>query len=239
MQSYWDSVAAEYTSLYESPWYRLEDRHVAHELAQLSMRVRKRSFRVLDLGCGAGLGRRLLEQAAPGRTREYVGVDISARMLEQFSPEPGVTLHQGDALAYANGTPAMYDIVMSLFTTGSFLSDDAATTITAATHAVAPGGVLYMSFLGRFALHGFTRHGVRGRVVYRTRGTAYGGVPACRVSRSELRRAGRRCGLSTVGVSSLGPLVGVVERPALWRVNQRLARSVPLNHTLALTGQKP
>jgi SAM-dependent methyltransferase len=52
---------------------------------------------VLELGCGNGA---LYELMGFGRTRRYVGIDLSERMLEGFrQKQPGLELRHGDAVA--------------------------------------------------------------------------------------------------------------------------------------------
>lgn len=70
--------------------------------------------RVLDLGCGTGAVLQHLRQE--GFHGRYVGVDVSAGMLSQVPPGPGVELHQEDAGALLARLPdCAFDGVTALW----------------------------------------------------------------------------------------------------------------------------
>src|ERR1700685_1258753 len=82
-QEYWDEQAADYDSLYTSPWWRREDDRVKEWLLRLSL-PKDRVPVILDIGCGTGFLFRQL--VAANICCEYVGFDISAEMIKNFHP---------------------------------------------------------------------------------------------------------------------------------------------------------
>ena len=77
-KDYWDSISGEYDSLYGDTWSRLENSQVLGQL--MNIPALQTANRVLDVGCGTGLGYELCEQVI-NKPFEYVGIDISPEMV--------------------------------------------------------------------------------------------------------------------------------------------------------------
>ena len=115
---------------------------VPHRVADIVLaRHARRKFDLLDLGCGTGL----LGLCLGRLDGDLIGVDLSARMLDQAAPL-GLygELRHGDALAELRSTPAeRYDCIAAcdVFIYVGDLSD----LIPAAFRALRPGGMLIFS----------------------------------------------------------------------------------------------
>ncbi len=136
---------------------------VPHRVAEIVLARRpQRRLDLLDLGCGTGL----LGLCLGRLDGDLVGVDLSARMLDQAAPL-GIydTLHQGDALAELRDTPAQrYDCIAAcdVFIYVGDLSD----LIPAAFRALRPGGTLIFSCEEALADEGELRLRASGRYAH-------------------------------------------------------------------------
>jgi SAM-dependent methyltransferase len=235
--TYWNGMAQDYASLYSTTWYDCEEIDVANHLRAIG--PTPGPLDVLDLGCGAGLGRTILRRAFGSRIRSYTGVDISECMIERAElAHPGDRFYVADAVTFMNEHPGRFDLVTALFTTASYLHCNPEMAISAALESLRPGGRLYLSFLNRYSLAACHRHVFRVIIEYHTRGDSGSspGALARRTSSWELARLTRKLNLSEAQVTSLGPLVGLLQYPPLYRWNRRL-KSLPMGHTIALTGK--
>ena len=213
---FWDGLAAGYDGLYVDRWSQREDAWVREQL---------RGFHghVLDVGCGTGLGRELL----PAGVR-YTGVDVSAGMLRVARERhPGERFIQADAgaLPFAAGT---FDAVISLFGCLSYCPAP----LTAAKEVVRvakPGASALLMVFGRWSLGSLLRGTWSGHGTYATRRVG-GGTP-CRFFAPREAQA-LLPGARLAGLAALG---GVAQWPALWPLDQALARVAPgVCHNLAL-----
>lgn len=96
-----------------------------------------RQFDILDLGCGTGLCAPKVADYA----RSLIGVDLSAKMLEQARRLGGYDqLVKQEICAYMNTTSASFDIILAADTVIYF--GDLRAVLAAATNALRPGGYL-------------------------------------------------------------------------------------------------
>ncbi len=236
MSSYWDGVAQRYHALYDNEWSLFEDSVLKSDLQRLVGQTAGK--RILDVGCGMGLGYELLGGVASGA--DYVGVDISGAMLHELRERhPTVRTVQlsGDSLT-PFFTPGQFDAVISINVAASFpahtqqLIQDVFTVLV-------PGGSTYLSFLNRHSLRRIV-HGRRGaEEQYRTRGDDNNSdfAWAKTYARQELTSMCRTVGFDNIRCCYRSVLGGVWESPAAVTIERILDRFVPcLGHAIVVTG---
>lgn len=127
VRAYYDAVAPDYEDLYRDRLSLAENSFVARLVAGELDAVTR--CRVLDLGCGAGLGASMVDEYArcSGRSCEYVGIDISPRMIEiarsAWSQRPGFRFHEADMSDLTGFGDGEFDLVLSLFGSFSHVGD--------------------------------------------------------------------------------------------------------------------
>ncbi|MGH6837477.1 MAG: class I SAM-dependent methyltransferase [Methylocella sp.] len=233
---YWNALAGRYGSLYDSEWSRFEDASLKRDLERLLAHANGR--RVLDIGCGAGLGYELL--GGPKQMIEYVGFDISAGMLAQFhAKHPEAQLVQGSADDMLNYfEPSQFDLVISTNVAASFVADvrklaDAIRTL------LASKGLASLSFLNRVSLRRLYHLKTGPMEEYRTRGDTISeaSVLAATYTAKELWNICASAGFAEVRCHYRSVLGGVWESRASVRVENILFRVVPcLGHAVVVTG---
>lgn len=119
---------------------------------------------VLDLGCGTGTDLEWFAARYPGR--RYAGLDVSPRMVELASGRlaaRGVRIARGCAADLPQVFPGeRFDLVYSFF--GPLNTEPTlAPAVTALAGAVAPGGVLVLTFVNRAFVLDSAQHLLRGR----------------------------------------------------------------------------
>lgn len=220
-QQYWNEVADEYDHLYEGRWSRMEDAWVALRLSFIANLVRPT---VVDLGCGTGLGRRLVHQLNP--YAEYVGVDISTSMARvAAADDASVTVGSMDDLDFL--ADASTDVVLALFASLSFAFEPRKV-VSEISRILRPSGYAYLSVLSRGALSRLGSGGVR-HGWYRTRGDRRrdAGTAAHFFNIDDMRRLGHAAGLSIRSAEGINTLSGVCEIPYIWAAGQLMARILP------------
>lgn len=146
---YYDAVAQEYDDLYNDGISQAENGLVAARLKEICQ-----GKRVLDLGCGSGLGYELLLDGC-GSDFEYFGVDISSQMVRAARKRwPSVTnaqFHVMDAADLSYFGAEEFDCVISLFGSFSHVIDrDRA--VSELRRVLVPGGELFLMLYSRFSL---------------------------------------------------------------------------------------
>jgi SAM-dependent methyltransferase len=120
---------------------------------------------VLDLGCGTGTDLAWFQARYPGR--RYAGIDVSPRMVElaqsRLGPR-GVRIERACADDIPRVFPdEQFDLVYSFF--GPLNTEpDLNGAVCALERAVAPGGVLVLTFVNRVYLFDSAMHLARGRL---------------------------------------------------------------------------
>jgi SAM-dependent methyltransferase len=119
---------------------------------------------VLDLGCGPGTDLAWFAERYPGR--QYAGIDVSPRMVEVARTKlanRGVRVDRGCAADVPRVFPGeQFDLIYSFF--GPLNTEpDLECAVGALTQAVAPGGVLVLTFVGRTYVVDAALHLLRGR----------------------------------------------------------------------------
>jgi SAM-dependent methyltransferase len=182
-------------------------------------------IRALDLGCGSGLGRRLLS-SIPGVV--YTGVDISPGMVAKARTKFPDELFLNCAMTSSKLEPSSYELVMLLFTVFSFepCPEDLARRI---FDWLSPGGSVYVSALSRFSLRRIARLKFGQVEHYRTRGYSgqSQGAPAVCYTPSSLRDLFLEAGFTHRVHNPIGVASGLCEVARLFAASRYLARRVP------------
>jgi SAM-dependent methyltransferase len=235
---YWDEVAAGFDSLYTSRWSQLEDLRVVGYLRSLAL---KPNPVVLDLGCGTGLGLRLLGEAEV--SPHYHGIDISPKMLKAFSADrstaQSVTLTVADLDSYEWTSAAAPDLIMSVFSSMSFCDDRWAALERLARHQ-RPGDKMFLMALSRYSLARLLHLRIGRHGFCRTRSaTSRSCVRAYFDTPSSMRRNLEYMGYEVAVLDGDGPITGLMESRPLWRMNSSLGRALPgLSYTLIAVAEK-
>lgn len=254
--AYYDGLAATYDRLYDNVLSQGENAWVRGRLAKLV----HRGDRVLDLGCGTGLGLDLLA----GTGVHYVGLDISPAMIavarRKFGPAAGAKFGLADMARLQNHEANHFDDVISLF--GSFshvLTPEKA--VSGIAHVCRPGGRILIMAYSRRSLRNLVR-AARERSSaplaplqhYRVRNSSRDGqsAPAIAYTARELKALFSR--FENVKIAGLNAVFEIEPAKSLargrlgdpataakaLRIESGLLRLAPtLGHMLVLTATKP
>lgn len=149
-QGYWDSLAGTYDGLFADRYSAFEDGFLEREIHGLGTCD---GARVLELGCGTGLGYRMIRRWGDA---EYVGVDASARMLSlarRSHPEADLRIGRIEDLAADLGT---FDYVIAINAVCSYV-DDFDRLLLALSKITHPGTTVFLSFLNSRSLRRLIR----------------------------------------------------------------------------------
>lgn len=231
--SYWDRVAKEYDSLYKDQWSKLENQFISQELAKLSL---KDSHRVLDLGCGTGLGCRLCLDI--NKNIEYVGVDFSNEMIEIFKKNlPGITVVNTTMDNLEMFESGYFDLVISTFTAFSY-TNNIELTLKEVKRVLKPNGKIFISVLNRWSLRRLLRLKFGKSEYYNTRNlslkkSSFSWVLSVKEISNLLPRA-HFDNFSIRGYNAFGG-IKLFQIPILWPISLAISRkSAFLSHELLI-----
>jgi SAM-dependent methyltransferase len=243
-QEYWDEQAADYDSLYTSPWWRREDDRVKEWLLRLSL-PKDRVPVILDIGCGTGFLFRQL--VAANICCEYVGFDISAEMIKNFHPphREGVHLEEADVADYRWPRPYAPDLIASIYCPLSF-SAERWSAVRRLAAKQEPGGLLFLMVLNRYSLRRLLHFqlSAQGNFDPREQPNTLTSVRSSNVEvfydrPSQVRAAVGNAGYKILHLGGDGPLSGLLEDVRLWRVNALVGeRSPALSYSMLLIAEK-
>lgn len=224
-QEYWNKIAPNYDSLYESKWSIAENQQLAEQLQQLQNF--NNTCNVLDLGCGTGLGFEICSRIAPKGFR-YSGLDIASEMVavgrEKWS---NASFFIGDMSNLSMFMPESFDIVISLFTAFSY-SDKPIQVLKEIHRVVRQGGEVFVSYLSRYSLRRLCRLKFSNIEYYNTRyNDNIEKAPAFVYTQRELQSMIERAGFITKTTFGQGVFSGVFENTILWRTDYELAKYFP------------
>lgn len=232
---FWDFAASSYTHLYRDAWSAREDAEIAEWLRRL---VRPDDT-VVDLGCGQGLGFRLLQQSAAPVPVKYVGVDLSAGMLDlaAAAASDGLLL-QGD-IARVPLADSCADLVISVNSAVSYLADPTMV-FKEIKRLLAPDGRYLLMCLSRFSLSRLRRAQTASVGPYGTGSVEAGpltSAPARFLSQRELLALLQRSDLAVGTVFGQSPFRSRHFVDSRWFLSRTLGALLPdLGHALVAVG---
>lgn len=233
-RSYWDAIADRYDKLYTGLWSEQENEWVRQQLSFISALP---APTVLDLGCGTGLGLKMVRRL--NKYAQYIGVDVSVQMVDTLKKSGGAdklaVTSMEDLGFLADG---QVNVVISLFSSVSYAYDTEAV-IREISRVLAPDGHAYLSILSARAWS-LLRSGIR-EGLYRTRGDHQSGT-AAPVRRHTVEGIGKLCdaaGLTVVQATGMNVFCGLTEVPWLWPAGRRVAARFPnAAHTIEVLLRK-
>ncbi|MDQ7909841.1 class I SAM-dependent methyltransferase [Phytohabitans sp. ZYX-F-186] len=232
-QRYWDGISDRYDQFYAGRWSRRENSWVEERLSAFLGVVPAPS--VLDLGCGTGLGLKMVQNLNP--YARYVGVDVSPQMLATLDVDGADELYEAsmDDLHFLDDKS--FNVVLSLFSSISYACDTAGV-FREVSRLLAPEGYAYLSVLSERAL---SRARSRDRRdFYRTRGDDRPeNVPVRLHTVEGVRQLCAAAHLKVEWMTGMNLFSGVVEWPWLWRPGRWGAERFPDRaHTIELLVRK-
>ncbi|WP_084632750.1 class I SAM-dependent methyltransferase [Pleomorphomonas oryzae] len=235
---YWNDISNQYDILYDNYWSRTEDRKTQRLL--LDHIQNSRATNIVDIGCGGGLGFRLISAVHSGIT--YTGIDISDGMIRLFkSRHPGVRLICAPATtALTFLEPQSFDYIFSINTSASFMSDTRAL-LSAIGTALKPNGHFTLSFLNESSLRRVLARERATEEIYRTRGhrTTSTGVHSEVMSESRFSALLPGTGLRVEEIEYHSVLGGVWESRISLILELALSKIAPqLSHEIIFSGVK-
>lgn len=196
---------------------------------------------VLDLGCGQGLGARLISRSGVA-IGGYVGLDLSGNMLRlaQLDNCAPAGLIQADMQAIPI-SDASINAVISLFGSASYVQQPRRM-LEELARVLAPGGMFVIMCLSRWSLRRLLRFKLAGTGAYGTSGLRRGRAAQAHVrftTKGLMIRDLREYDLvvsEVYGQSLFRARTGSV---FLWRMSRSLGRAIPsLGHALIVVGKK-
>lgn len=241
---YWDNIAPAYDQLYTSAWSANEDLELQTWLTEIVGHQSQR--RILDIGCGTGLGFHLLSQISSNFV--YVGLDISAAMLATLRSKYSssynsgqIELVQSPASNLAQLFPAeSFDAIILINAAASYAGTPSFV-LSNCQRLLKPDGRVFASFLNRTSLRRFARVKCGSTEVFNTRGAnrRLQGVEVIVPTSSEIAYRCRRSGLEIVWTRFQSLLGGVAEKSWLWPLELAIRRLAPsLGHTVNVLAHK-
>jgi ubiquinone/menaquinone biosynthesis C-methylase UbiE len=226
---FWDEIAPMYDSLYEKTWSTKENEFVRQSLAWLKDND---SPRILDVGCGTGLGYELCKSV--NQKIAYTGIDVSARMIAQCRQKfPQTTLIVGDMARLTQYCEGPYDAVVSFFASPSYTSSFSKI-LDDITRVVKPGGYVRLSVFNKTALRRLLSMQFQDTEKYGTRNAPI--ADQCTITTytlDQLKQYAAERGWQYIRTDAFSTFGRVYENPKLWKLDRKLCTVLPqLAHTI-------
>jgi ubiquinone/menaquinone biosynthesis C-methylase UbiE len=234
---YWNKLASRYNSFYNDKWSILENKFITEKLNFLKD---NKFVKVLDLGCGTGLGYELCTAVNPNV--QYTGVDISIEMLNTMkSTYTAVTACNTNMSNLDDFCSHSFDAVISIFTSFSF-TEDIDNTIDEILRVLKPNGVVLISVIGKYSLRRLTKLKFSRKEDYTTRNNLSENFSYAWVfSKNELNEKFK---INFViqeirGYNAFSGIEVLSKYSWLWRINRFISNLVPdLSHELVIIASK-
>ena len=235
--SYWNEIAKKYTDSYNDGWSLLENEFIAKKLNFVS---RLQGFKILDLGCGTGLGYLLCSTSNPNI--EYTGVDISLEMLNLLKEKyPNIESCNSTMSNLSNFSSCKFNGAISIFTAFSY-TDNKENTISEISRVLKPEGNILISVISRFSLRRIMKLQFARKEKYKTRGIETDGFSYSWVfSKSDIKilLSNDFENIEIIGYNAFGGIPFLSKRTKLWNLNILISKIFPnLSHELIITANK-
>ena len=234
---YWSKIAKKYNDFYRDSWSILENEFIAKKLNFVS---KSQGFRVLDLGCGTGLGYLLCSSSNP--EIEYTGVDISLEMLSVLKEKyPDTNCINSTMSNLSSLSPNSFDGVLSIFTAFSY-TDNKEQTISEISRVLKDGGTILISVISRFSFRRILKFEFSKKEQYKTRGIETEGFSYSWVfSKNDVKKLFENEfeNIEIVGYNLFGGIPFFSKYPELWNLNLIISKILPnFSHELIITATK-
>jgi SAM-dependent methyltransferase len=234
--NYWDQVSDRYDSLYFGEFDRYENMCTLQVLQGIFGKYS--NPRLLDIGCGTGLGFELLSLS--GLPCIYTGIDSSLKMLEQFKSKfPAADCKLLDA-SDVRSLSRKFDVIIALNGVFSYV-DEAQSALEYAAECLSDDGCLFVSFFNRYSFRRLSRFRFGSNEPIFTRNQSqFARSQMLQVfSIIELKKLTQKLGLQNVNVSSVSPLGGVWQSRASIKWDKLIQASIPyFGHQIQLFATK-
>lgn len=236
-KDYWDGVAKKYSDSYNDIWSKLENEFIAGRLAFIGL---AKGVRVLDLGCGTGLGFHLASLSNP--EIEYTGIDISIQMLRVLNEKyPNVKTYHSTMSDLGVFSSQTFDCIISVFTAFSY-SDNVPKTISEMVRILKTDGKIIISVISRFSLRRILKLKFSNKEKYKSRGISSNGFSNSWVfSKKEILSLLKSefMDIEIIGYNPFGGIPIISKYPKLWKLNLFIAKIFPnLSHELIISATK-
>lgn len=233
---YWNLIASNYDDFYKDKWSQDENEEIIEKLSWIKD---IENCKILDLGCGTGLGYQLCHTINP--TIKYHGLDISFEMVGKARRKhQNATFEVGDMANLSDFKESSLDAVICIFTTFSY-TNKPSKVVQETYRILKPGGRIFFSVLNKWSLRRILKGKIRDVENYRTRKSKIGNhtVPAYVYSTNDLKQLFGTVGFKDISITGQSVLGGVLEQEKLWKVDSFL--SIPfffLCHNLNIQARK-
>lgn len=234
MSKYWDEIALQYDTLYTDQYSRYENEYISEKLL---LTVKNKYPRVLELGCGTGLGFRLL---GPKSNMNYWGIDTSTNMLTVAKRRfPGATFHNLDMLKL-DQLNQKFNLIFAINGVGSY-NKEHELLLEKCYGSVLPGGKVLLGFLNRFSFRRIIKLQFSKEEKLHTRNWAPS--KSCEkqylTTKKTLRQMAKNVGFLNIDVTAYGFFGGVWQSPFAAKLEPHFSHlSSIFGHALIIVAEK-
>lgn len=238
-KEYWDLIANSYDELYLSDWYVYEDKIQQYKLKDLL--VKSTNPKILDLGCGQGLGFELISNL--NINFKYHGIDLSNQMINLFNSKgyENIELKVGCAEEITKiYKDQNFDFIIAINVSASF-PKNTMLLLQSTYKLLKPGGCIYLSFLNKWSFRRIVGIKVGNTEFYKTRceSVLEKGVEAKVFTKGEMDKLLRKNGFSNISFDYHSVLGGLWETKWSVCLEKFLIRILPIfGHAINVTATK-
>ncbi|MEP0961319.1 MAG: class I SAM-dependent methyltransferase [Roseobacter sp.] len=233
-QGYWDKIATSYDRLFADPYSSFEDEFVFSHLKKLGI---SRFARVLELGCGTGLGHEMVSRLG---CDQYVGIDASEAMIAVAKGRyPKATFIHGDMLSLDDGL-GDFDVVFCINGVGSY-APGLEGLINSASMRTRGGGVIFLSFLNRWSLRRLLRFRLSDSEPLHCRGGVQSDTQELQrvYGSAQLKKSFQKAGFRNVETTPYGCFGGVLQTTLTSKAESLMpVLGRYFGHTIHVVGEK-